>query len=318
MVVVEMRRLIPLLASVACVLLGAPVAAQETSEPPPVAPSDYRLPPGDSEQPPVEGPVLGSQPVRAARPTPTPTPAQTPSPAPTQVADETRELSPDPVGSPNNTASRPTATPTRPSAAAPVAETGAPEDSESLGENAQQTEASPVDAEAAPPTPEITIPEPDAAANSESFDWSWFVLLAALALAAFGWLALRRRSSRSVEVVEEVRPHAVAPEAKPAVATADPTPVQRDPTPDEPKPTPDLPRPSLDPASLVSISPRRQKPAPAPAQAVPAVPPADGGLVTTNLAAKMRAEAEARRRTAEREAARQRPVVKGSITFDWS
>ncbi|VVT18940.1 hypothetical protein ERY430_80222 [Erythrobacter sp. EC-HK427] len=166
-----------------------------------------------------------------------------------------------------------------------------------------EREAVPVEAGEAISAPEVpTAAVPDAGATSDRFGWPWLMLLGALLAAAFGWLLLRRRASPPAEPAAQVLPH-----SEPAPAPAEPA---------EPAPEPilELPQPTFDPASLVSIRPRSASPAPS----MPATPAAGSGLVTTNLAAKLRAEAEARRIAAEREAARQRPVVKGSITFDWS
>ena len=296
-----MRMSLVLTALAAALLPCAPAWAQETSQPPPIAPSDFRLPPGEGTQPAAEGPTLGSQPVRAATPTPTPTPS--PRTAPSQTS--TRAAAPVEAASPpgSQRSLRPTAAPTLTASPEPVAEAAEPAVSAEVGGSVPEGESVPAETGEAVFAPEVPpATAPDAGASGDSFGWPWLALLGALLAAAFGWLALRRRTSPQAEPVAQVLPH-----SEPAPAPAEPA---------EPAPEPirDLPQPSFDPASLVSIRPRSASPAPS----MPATPAAGSGLVTTNLAAKLRAEAEARRIAAERGAARQRPVVKGSITFDWS
>lgn len=305
----------------------APTPTQ-TSAPAPInpelgIPSDFRLD-GDNAQRVEPGPTTSSIP--AARTTPSPAQQrETEVAAPRQEPEVERTQVQEPPA-----AQREVATPT-PAATLPSNPTVTSEI-----EQPAQVDTAPI------PTPSIDVGESavDQTAPAEVSEGGWSVLPILFALLALAIIAMlvwwRRRSPAEAQTIE--RPEVVerpipAPAPSPSQAAPQPSALTPQPTPvPTPAPTP-APRPvtigslvtkrDVNPSTLVSTRRRPTGGAASTPQQPAAAPtaPAVSGGVTTNLAAKRRAEAEAleKARREERERQSKGPAkVNRSISFDWS
>ena len=313
----------------ALLALSAPAAAQDSAQPTPTPtaqprpispaiPSDFSLTPGDNQ--PQAQPTPQSTPRPTQQPTAPvvqPVPSATATPRPTSSA-TSRQTAP---------VREPLVRPTAP------AETPAPgsSDGTEIGASAETSPQITAPAAATPTPPVAAVPEATADEPAESAGWGTLgIILAAIAIsaaAALGLVMLWRRRRDEV-VVERAEPHRekdTAPDV-PHVGKAATEPASAPVAPAEPQsvPQPQSTRAMPDPSTLVTISPSRNRAARAPQPS--ANNSAASGLVTTNLAAKHRAEAEARERArveAQRRSERARQArtparVKRSVSFDWN
>ncbi len=261
----------------------APLPQSSATPITPAIPSDFQLPPGEgeSQQQPQARPSAAANPIVQELPAqPTPTPTAAPEAGSPARQEPVQQSADEPV-----TASEP-------------------------------VQVTPPESEGSAPSPalppETPAPTADAAANPATAEASeasgnslWFALIglmAVLALVAFAFMR-RRRTDKQVPVREAEAPLTETPE--PASASRK----------DEPAPPV---RREYDPATLVSIKPRSsQPPQRAPA---PTTKPTSDGLVSTNLAAKLREQRAALERAEKAQKERAKPArhtVNRSISFDW-
>ncbi len=270
---------------IAAMAQDAPAPQSSATPITPAIPSDFQLPPGEgeSQQQPQARPSATANPIVQELPVqPTPTPTANPSPAASNPEREQSE---------QRRVAEPAGTP-------------------------ELVEVEPAESESSTPStelqPEISTPSADLTdgpATSETAEASgnslWFALiglLVVLALAAFAFMR-RRSTGEKAPMVEAEAPLPEAPKPAPAASENEPAPPAKR---------------QYDPATLVSIKPRTsQPPQRAPA---PTPKPATDGLVSTNLAAKLREQRAALERAEKAQKERAKPAppaVNRSISFDW-
>ena len=291
-------------ASVA-LLLPAAAYAQDSgsSQPTPtpgvrVIPEDFRLQPND-DQPRIRRNEPMVQPLPTASPTARPTPQATVQPAPRQTAAPQTQAQPTPAPTATASASRRTTeidrAPGRPDATATSDAATTTVDSEPV--DAIETPA--VIAPQSSPVPQLDAPVANPAVEAETAGWGFLLWLVPLLLLAGAALAAIIRFRRKVPV-EDVSEEPIAP-YRPARQAEPSPPAAQQPVPQPAPVVPSRPQPSRGVNADGFVQIRRPGATPAiPPNATP--PPAranPGGLVTTNLAAKRRAEAERSRQAEE-------------------
>ena len=322
--------------ALALVVMPVSVAAQDTGTPAPTPspaitpitpnrqiPNDFRLEPGEGQQrTPAPTPTAQSAPV--VQPVPQePVERATPAPAPSREAGQPRqEAQADEPRRP---------VPDEPTSTDGVAGEVVPPSNE-VDVTEQGSAGVPPPAEPVPQATEApTVAETEAEGGILLPLLLGFLALAVIAAAIF----VRRRKTAEVDETMIERPVVTPAREKPAAI-----PLAPEKAPASPPAKPSLPEPrepaphtigslvtrrQVDPASLVSTRPRNASTRgtvdirPGQSSSPPSAPVAGG--ITTNLAAKRRAEAEAlerSRREAQQRAAPSRPKLNRKVSFDWS
>ncbi len=327
-------------AAYGALLLCVPVAAQAQDAPAqpaptsspvltdPRIPGDFSLPPSDTA-PQVVGPTRPAD--APPRETVVPQPAVRPTQAapvtraqPTQT--ETRRPAPDDAPAPRVTPSAQPRIEQPQGDAAPE-----PEEANAAAPQPGETTLSLPQEIAGPPAqsgPVETVAEPLAAEEASGFGSVLIAVLIALLSGIAAFVFLRRRQSAGKAGVAAI----AAPQVeRPVVAhrtPSSPAPPEAAPTPPEPQPEPQIataqiaangyvqsrakaPMASGDSGLVTS----RRKDTPQPSDGLVSTRAPASGLVSTNLAQKLRDRAEAEQRAKR---AAPPPPVKRKISFDWS